>query len=111
MSFVEYYCQKCGDQLVICSDVRKARDRKKVKKTKKKRKKKSDPVNANQIGCLCCRLASVLQPTHLTKRRRLVTRVLLMVMEPPWVLLMMELPSTRRGRLLCRLAFELPTQL
>ena len=101
MSFVEYYCQKCGDQLVICSDVRKARDRKKVKKTKNikktKKRKKSDPVNANQIGCLCCRLASVLQPTHLTKRRRLVTRVLLMAMEPPWVLLMMELPSARRG--------------
>ena len=63
VSFVEYYCQKCGDQLVICSDVRKARDKKKVKKTKKREKKKkkeksiklvvsrlSEPVNAIRWG-------------------------------------------------------------
>ena len=33
-----------------------------------------------------------------------------MVAEPPWVLLM-EPPRARRGRLLCRLAFVLPTKL
>ena len=46
VSFVEYYCQKCGDQLVICSDVRKATDRNKKVKTKKKEEKKR-----HQIGC------------------------------------------------------------
>ena len=60
VSFVEYYCQKCGDQLVICSDVRKARDRKKAKKTKTKKKKKKK----HRVVCLYCRLASVLQSTH-----------------------------------------------
>ena len=73
VSFVEYYCQKCGDQLVICSDVRKARDRKKAKKTnKKKQKKKKNKKNKKEkekhrVVCLYCRLASVLQPTHLKK--------------------------------------------
>ena len=54
VSFAEYYCQKCGDQLVICSDVRKAKDeKKKVKKTKnkKKQKQKKKGGKRHQIGC------------------------------------------------------------
>ena len=44
VSFEEYFCKECGDQLLICVDVRKAKDRNKtVKKEKKpKNKKKKD---------------------------------------------------------------------
>ena len=42
VSFEEYFCKECGDQLLICVDVRKAKDRnKKVKKGEKKQNKKT----------------------------------------------------------------------
>ena len=48
---------------------RQGTERKFKKKEKKKKTDSVNHVNANQIGCLCCRLASVLQPTHLTKKK------------------------------------------
>ena len=55
VSFEEYFCKKCGDQLLICVDVRKTKDRnKKVKKKKEKGIKLALPncveLNLHQMG-------------------------------------------------------------
>ena len=58
VSFEEYVCKECGDQLLICVDVRKAKDRnKKVKKKNQKNGKASNwllpicvELNLHQMG-------------------------------------------------------------
>ena len=60
VSFEEYFCKECGDQLLIYVDVRNAKDRNKKdevgrKSKKKTKKRKQKKRGKHYIGC--CRLA------------------------------------------------------
>ena len=66
VSFEEYFCKECGDQLLICVDVRNTKDRnkkdnaghkrkKKTKQRKKTKKRKQKKKRKHYIGC--CRFA------------------------------------------------------
>ena len=59
ISFEEYYCGKCGDQLLICVDVHNAKDRNKNKKDdvghkRQKPKTKRKTKNKKMIGLQGC---------------------------------------------------------